>query len=324
LFCNSVCTALGRVVDLECRLLWISCEPRKHRKQCRRQAALPTKGEYEQPAVRHRSVARSQVLPAPPSNNSCEKSTLCSNRNRIPPSHVAPDGTMVQGPVIRSQPRFFRNTPPATRLLASRFDTTASHRVSARSLHPSPALHAAEPAQDIRRESTRSSVHSTAAHRTTDDETHHADPLGQTFAFEALLPAKPAISDRRLETRFPASQIRAHPDGVHFSCSSLPQKQLCCNYNHRQYKSIPSVPIKQIRTGRLAMCASPISSLFCYPEAKTSLPAAFRDFLPSIKNLPFSIDQKHLSRLPPTSGLPLRESPLPFSIIVSHLIFTYA
>ena len=184
----------------------------------------------QQPAVRHPSVARFQVLPAPPSNNAPATRNLShpSSGRDSRPQHVAPEGPTVQGPVIRGQHPFFRSAPPATRLLASRFDTTASHRVSARSLHPSPALHAADQAQDFRRESTRSSVHSTAAHRTTDDETHHAVPLGQTFfPFQALLPAKPAISDARLTTQFLASQIRAHPDGVHSSCSSLHRKQLC-------------------------------------------------------------------------------------------------
>jgi hypothetical protein len=66
---------------------------------------------------------------------------------------VAAGGPMVQGTAIQNGISN-RNQSVANHtagLLASRFDTTASHRVSARSLHPSPAPHTAAQAQDVRR-----------------------------------------------------------------------------------------------------------------------------------------------------------------------------
>ena len=100
------------------------------------------------------SVARSQVFLGPSNNNSiCLLALLSSFRRQATNRHVAAGGPTVQGTAIQNGISN-RNQSVANHtagLLASRFDTTASHRVSARSLHPSPAPHTAAQAQDVRR-----------------------------------------------------------------------------------------------------------------------------------------------------------------------------
>ena len=97
------------------------------------------------------SIARLQVFLVPSNNNSLGLlAPILSDRCNSP---VAAGGPTVQGTAIQrgiSNRNQSVANPPAG-LLASRFDTTASHRVSARSLHPSPAPHTAAQAQDVRR-----------------------------------------------------------------------------------------------------------------------------------------------------------------------------
>lgn len=100
------------------------------------------------------SIARSQVFLGPSNNNSiCLLALLSSFRRQATNRHVAAGGPTVQGTAIQNGISN-RNQSVANHtagLLASRFDTTASHRVSARSLHPSPTPHTAAQAQDVRR-----------------------------------------------------------------------------------------------------------------------------------------------------------------------------
>ena len=94
------------------------------------------------------------VFLGPSNNNSiCLLALLSSFRRQATNRHVAAGGPTVQGTAIQNGISN-RNQSVANHtagLLASRFDTTASHRVSARSLHPSPTPHTAAQAQDVRR-----------------------------------------------------------------------------------------------------------------------------------------------------------------------------
>jgi hypothetical protein len=83
-----------------------------------------------------------QVFPGPPNNttvpasrsaahSSCKRAPFGRRGCRWGPHCARSRNSRPTAP-------FIEKTPGTTELLASRFDTTASHRVSARSLHPSP------------------------------------------------------------------------------------------------------------------------------------------------------------------------------------------
>lgn len=69
----------------------------------------------KQAIMRHRSVARFQVLPDPPSNNNathvlCKHNWMCVSQTRR--SRVAPEGSLLRGPVIRKQRTAVRDQAP--------------------------------------------------------------------------------------------------------------------------------------------------------------------------------------------------------------------
>lgn len=91
--------------------------------------------------------------------------------------------------------------------LANRFDTTASHRVSPRSLHPSPTPHTAAQAQDLRRGSNTQARPLTHAgyQPPQDNTTHHANPLCQISKTLISRQVDPTLVRRSQSVqRFPA------------------------------------------------------------------------------------------------------------------------
>ena len=122
----------------------------KLRKCVKMRPAQPASAGRHRCATIHRPISS---FPGPVQQQPCLLALLSPFRRQATNRHVAAGGPTVQGTAIQNGISN-RNQSVANHtagLLASRFDTTASHRVSARSLHPSPRPHTAAQAQDVRR-----------------------------------------------------------------------------------------------------------------------------------------------------------------------------